>query len=162
MSSETTDIEPTASALFDALDAEIVAIEPDTPMDVAAAMRLRVVSILRMAQQAKSKLDEYLIPLVERQGPITVGTEVTAVVESEKHVKCHDLRAALEALITKSGGDWDLFTTTLSVNAIKPSEAKKLLGDDLFAEHFDVTWRKVLKDGQPSKKLITQDMKFVK
>ena len=104
----------------------------------------RIVEAQRELKVLKEKVDEKLLEKLKSVPGRSVkfGT-INYYVGSEKKVKCRNVRECIVALMEKTGGDFDLFTDTLSVNAIKQGAAKKVLGDE-FAQHFETVTEEVL------------------
>lgn len=98
---------------------------------------------------------------IAANGDLEAGNGVRYYVGKEKKTKCMDQRQAVEALISATAGDLDKFCETLSANAIKHGAAKKLLAPETYGVYFTTEESDDLKEGEPKKKLIRMDEKFL-
>jgi hypothetical protein len=83
----------------------------------------------KLHRDLDARLKAASIEWIKKNGRIVSGTR-TVYVAPDKTVKCVNVKATVEAVLTKCGGDMDSFVECLSANAFKPSATRKLLGDD--------------------------------
>lgn len=109
----------------------------------------------------KEQLEVASIAWIEVNGEATDGTR-RFYVAPNKTTKCRDVRKTAEAVLTASGGDWDVFAECLSSGAFKPAKTKAVLGENA-DEFFETTETKDLKTGEVGKKRLQEfDTKFIK
>jgi hypothetical protein len=112
-------------------------------------------------REAKAKLREAV-----RGWMLGTGTKEIVVGETlwfigpKKKEKVRDLKAAIEALYVATGGDFDAFVEALSVNAIKPGQAKKVLGP-AFDTHFETIIEQDVQTKQPKRELQSVNTRFL-
>jgi hypothetical protein len=134
---------------------------PDTTALVVAVERVGPLASLEDADRAlamlaaakawikdrEAELKDALFQFVSAQGGrVTIG-EVEFRIGFETDNRCRDVRAAAQALLEASGGDWDVFAACLSANAIKPGEARHVL-QEKWGDHFDSVKKDKLKTGE--------------
>lgn len=153
--------EPTTLAV---VGERIDAITPGGDLDILADARFKLDWFKEQIRQLEAQWTERAIAFAEAtvKGEIRIGPKLYWVGD-EKQEKDLDVRKTTEALLNKTGGDVDSFCTCLSTNAFKPGATKKILGPELFAEHFSTTYKKKLKaDGSPEKQLQCVNTDFLK
>lgn len=138
-------------------------LEPDMGLDAFLEARSKIDFIKERIREVDAEWTDRMIELVEINGGRMTAGPKTYYVGDEKKEKNNDVRKTAEEVLTVSGGDLDLFCTTLSTNAFKPGATKKLLGDEKFKECFTVTYEKKLKsDGTAQKQLHVIDERFLR
>lgn len=112
-------------------------------------------------REIKEQLEVASIAWVEKNGEATDGSR-RFYVAPNKTTKCLDVRKTAEAVLTASGGDWDVFAECLSSGAFKPAKTKAVLGDEA-EKFFETTETKDLKTGEMGKRRLQEfDTKFIK
>lgn len=136
-------------------------------MDLSDYTHDQVAELMEVVDAAKQRIkaaDELLkisvLAWCEAHSEIVRGTKRTYATD-KKRVKCRNVPAALRALLEQSGGDETVMMDCLSSNAICYGEAKKVLGPELFALHFETKIERGL-DEKPVRTLATTDSRFVK
>lgn len=125
---------------------------------VAELLELRDAAKQRL-KAASDLIDVNVLAWCEAHGEIVRGTKRTYATD-KKRVKCKNVPAALRELLIQSGGDESVMMDCLSSNAICYGEAKKVLGPELFAQHFETKIERGL-DEKPVRTLATVDSRFV-
>lgn len=110
----------------------------------------------------KQNLDEACQRWIEANGAIQCGTK-RLYVGPVKNTKCRALPAAVKALLDSVGGDFDQFCECLSSGALKYGACKQVMGEETWAQHFEVTEKSELKEGvaTPVKVLHEVDEQFL-
>lgn len=130
-----------------------------TLVDPIAIVWVRLNAAMSQGRSLKERVEEYMTKWIEANGPFAIG-DTEFFLAPDKSIKCRDIRKTVTALYESVAGDFDAFCECLSVNAIKPGAAKKVLGDSRFLELFEV---KVATDleKRPVKSLQMIDKRFV-
>lgn len=105
----------------------------------------------------KGRLESAAIKWIEINGEIVSGDK-RWYVGTNKVTKCVNVKATLEALLEKTGGDLMAVAECMSTSAWKPATTKKILGDTSL---FVTEEKPDLETGKPSKKLKVLDPKFL-
>ncbi len=145
------------------LRSAIELVELDAPIETVADVQGRVENFLRLAKELKAACDQRLISYIEVHGPLIIGVMQTKVVKQEKSEKPKDKShvPVVDAAFTAAGGDMSLVAGLISSDGIKPGALKRLIGQEQFDELYETTWKPVLRDGAPAKKLVTTNLDFV-
>ena len=141
------------------LTAELM-IDAESPVGEIVLKHGRIQDAKRYIKAWEAQFEAAMIEWIDANGDFEING-VRYYVGPEKKVKCIHLKAALEALMEKCGGDWDVFVGCLSSNALKPGAAREVFGAE-FDTHFATTTETDLKTGKPAKGLHVVDTKFLK
>ena len=122
-------------------------------IDVVAAAKARVAEADRLLKSA-------LLEHIEATGrPIVIG-DIKYYAGTEKKTVCRDAKQTLEVMLANQ--DLQTVADCLSANAWKPGAARLALPPEAWDECFTVEERPVLKEGKPTKKLLTINTHFLK
>lgn len=97
------------------------------------------------------RFEQAAIAWIDKNGEIEEG-EKRWYVGTVTNRKCKDVRKALDAILTTSGGDLDTLVCALSTSCFKPSTAMEILGPTA-TDHFTSETVLDLKTGKPRKAL---------
>lgn len=129
-----------------------LAVNPLMSNDDVMDLHTNVCGMLARIKQIKADVEQGMIAWMETNGTdLVVGEHRYYVGRKIKYVT-KDKKAAIERLLEACGGDLELFSGLLSVNAIKPGAAKTAMEGD-FDKHFDTITEMDLKTGKPRKVL---------
>lgn len=150
------------STSLDGLQVAVSLVAVNSPVEQVMDLREKLAFMAGQIKALQQSMDARLMEWIEANGAITIGTR-KIYVGTKKDTKCKDLKPALVALLEASGGDWEAFAECLSSNAIKYGAAKTVLGEDVWAQHFEVVTKTELKEGEekPVKQLVDFDEKFL-
>lgn len=139
----------------------IAKIEPDQQdlHDHIAITLMKLDELMRRGRELQRELKDRMKPWIESNGPVVIG-DVRYVLVNKKTEKVRSLRSAIENLYTATGGDFDAFVDCLSMNAIKPGAAKKVLGSE-FENVFEVIVETDV-EGKPVKQVAALNDRFLK
>lgn len=131
-----------------------------TPEDLGA-LKDRLTFFAGKIKEMRAMLDAKMLEIIQETGQdIEIGpVRYYAGIDKEK--KCKDYKAALVALLDKSGGDMDAVVGCIASGGLKPGACKSILGDD-FDKYFETVEKDVIKDGKPTKKLLSTNENFTK
>ncbi len=140
----------------------ICEIDPENKLqhDHIALTLTKLEGYIAHAQDLKRQLKDAMKPWIEANGPVVIG-DVRWVLVNKKTEKVRDLKSAVMALDKAVGGEFDLFIDALSVNAIKPGAAKKILGAD-FEKFFEVLIEMDVETKRPKKEVVALNDRFIK
>lgn len=143
------------------LESRVKLVELETPLDSLMNLRENLAFMKGQISELSKQLDAKLIEWINKNGAITIGTRRIFVGE-DKSTKCKDVKAAMQALLEASGGDWDQVVQCLSANAIKHGAARTVL-EDKWGDHFEVIEKTELKEGveKPVKQIVDMDTQFI-
>lgn len=178
MLAETTDIIPVevrhvAASLPDVvsrslapIEAKVDVIDETTGFDDIANTLGLIADIKRLLEEKRDQVEAAAVAYIKAHGEQTIG-DVRYFVGFPKTVKPRDLRAAVEALMTATGGDFARFTDCLSAGALKHGECRKVFEaagtPQRYAEVFETKSEPKLEEGKPAaKRLQKVDQKFLK
>jgi hypothetical protein len=133
----------------------------EVPVDEVALALDYLDALERRVREAKAKLRDAVKGWMLATGTkeFMVG-ETKWFIAAKKKEKCRDLKAAIEALYLATGGDFDAFVGVLSINAVKPGAAKKVLGSE-FDRHFETTTEQDVSTHQPKRELQAVNTRFI-
>jgi hypothetical protein len=133
-----------------------------TPDD-ACQLLDAIASVKQRVEQAEESLKAFLLTwLPENGNDLRIGTKHWWVGPKKRPPKCKNVTRALEAIMEKTGGDWEATGNTLGSNAIKYGEARKILGNT-FLDHFEIIEKdELLSEGENPNVLQCQDDRFIK
>lgn len=120
--------------------------------------------IKRRAKLAEDALEAFLIGWMpeKKVGELRIGSKKWWVGKKKKTPKCRSVPRTLEAIMVATGGDYEAACNTLSSNAIKYGEARKILGK-AYPDHFEeVTETRLLSEGENPLVLNKSDERFIK
>lgn len=155
-----------------AVELAIAAVEPGCPDDVVAEARVKVMAILRWAGEMRDVLDARIADVIAASGrdvrytADADGNEIILTTKAEKVVKCRDVRAGLEELLSAFDGDFTELAECLGASAWKHGAVRKALEahgkPGLFDQLFETTekTRVVEKTGKPAVREI--NTRFIK
>ncbi len=132
-----------------------------TNKGILQAMKSRI-------RELEAQHEEQMLEYVQANGPTTIG-DVRYYAGNEKDTKDHDRNGAGDALyevcLEQCGGDVHeafrrFVSDCLASQPFKPGTAKEMLGGN-FDRYFTITEKIVLKDGKPSKKVLSVPIKFL-
>ena len=129
-------------------------------VDDVAELYSTISSAQAQLREMKERLDQFVITWLPQNGGEMYVGEILYFVTDKKKVKVRHLPSAVTGLYQATGGDFDSFVNCLSVNAIKPGEAEKILGDR-FGEFFETVYETGL-DHKRVKHVAAVNPKFVK
>lgn len=144
--------------IIDRVNAEREELTLDSRHDDVALTLTKLEGLEKRIREAKAALKEQLKAWVAKNGPLVIG-DVRYVLVNKKSEKCRDLRKAIEGLYEVTGGDFETFCDTFSVNALKPGAARKVFGER-FDEFFEVVVEEELETKKPKKELVAINEHF--
>lgn len=145
-----------------ALEANILALTPESDADRVVAARCALDAIKGWARARERELEAAMVEWIDRNGELTIGTTRYYVGRSTD-TKCVDVRGTLERAFADVGGDFDALAGLLSANAFKPGACKRALSPETFALGFASAESRELKAGEPRKRgLQKTDTRFLK
>ena len=144
-----------------AIETEVLAIGPATPIDRVANTIQMVDALMARAKEIKSHLEGVLIGYIEQNGELTIGT-IRYYIGAKKTTKCQDVPATVEALLNAVGGDFQRFCEHLSASSIKHGAARQTLTPEEYGRLFTTTEEPSLEEGKPRKQLQKVDTRFVR
>ncbi len=138
-------------------------VEVGVPIEVVVQVKDRMTNFLRLAKELNAACDQRIIEWIEAGGVYVCGPMQTRVVKQEKSEKPKDKSHVpiVDAAFTAAGGDMSLVAGLIASDGIKPGALKRLIGQEQFDELYETTWKPVLRDGAPAKKLVTTNLDFV-
>jgi hypothetical protein len=150
----------TVSRSIAPIEAKVEGLDEATPFDELVNVLGLITDIKRLLEAKRHEVEDKAIAYIDRHGDQVVG-DVRYFAGASKSYKSKDLVSTAESLMQACGGDWRAFVDVLSVNAFKPSEARKILGER-FGELFEtkIAWKLV--EGKPVAGLQKIDTKFLK
>lgn len=143
-----------------ALDNQVSDLTLEENLDTVIDLYHRSIAVLSVAKEVKEKAAQKLAQWIEKNGEFTIG-EIRYYVGVTKDYKPTSMRAAVDALLTATGGDLDAFIEALSSNAIKPGHARKVLGEQ-FESVFVTTEKLDVLTGKPKRELKSVDQRYLK
>lgn len=144
------------------LECRVKLVEIETSVDDLLTLDSNLSFMAGQIKSLRDELNKRMIEWINKHGPITIGTR-TIYVGEDKTTKCKDVKAAMQALLEASDGDWDRVVQCLSANAIKHGAAKAVLEGD-WDTHFEVVKKAKLEEGEekPVKKIVDMDTQWIK
>ena len=164
-SGESSDAQPAEVAVAQLVNSSkllgmIGALEGSTDPADFLAVNDMIVLLKRVAREFSQMAEAAQIDFVNRNGEVTVG-DVRYYVGNVNSTKCNDNKAAVQALLTVTGGDADKLAECIASDGLKPGACRTVLADQ-FDAHFTTTAKSDLKTGKPTKALHRVDSRFVR
>jgi hypothetical protein len=144
------------------VEALALAIVPETPADNVLEIYDRIKFYKSELARIHGVCEQQMIEWIKANGDLELNDTSRFYVGDEKRVKCVNVPAAVEALITACNGDFTAFCEILSSNALKHGAAKKVLPAEVFEQFFATEVVEDLKTGAAKKKLLKADERFIK
>lgn len=135
-------------------------IDPGVSADVVIDAIGKVELLERAAREARKLLDAAAIEWIDRNGAIEVGT-VRWYVGVRKDKRSRDNVATLDRLYVKAGGDVARVADALASQPFRTGQARELLGEVEFGEHFETVEVKELREGKTARRLLKTDTQYV-
>lgn len=132
--------------------------DPAVPAEVVAEAIGKVDALMRFARELRANCDRVVLEWVLLNGPLTVG-DVKYYAGFRKVTKCQDNAAAVELLLTETGGDVQQLAACIASDGLKPGACREVLGPR-FGEVFTTEERPELREGKPVKGLLKANTKF--
>jgi hypothetical protein len=149
--------------IIDAIESDVTALaeRDDLTADEVFLLREKLSGVIKRAKDALATVDTFIVGWLPTQpDPRFFIADTEYFVAPKKKIKCRSISAAVKAIFEAAGGDEQAFCDTLSANAIKYGEARKLLGDD-FEKYFETQIEMGL-DHKPVKELKSINTRFLK
>lgn len=140
---------------------DILNINEWTTTDDLGTLRGQLAFFASKLKEMRALLDEKMLEIIAETGQdIQIGP-IRYYAGLDKKTKCLDHLAALLALFETAAGDVAIVAGYIASDGLKPGACKSILGD-AFTKHFETTEVPVVKEGKPSKKLMTSNDEFMK
>jgi hypothetical protein len=141
---------------------DILNINEWTTTDDLGTLRSQLAFFATKLKEMRALLDEKMIEIIKETGQdITIGP-IRYYAGIEKKTKCIEHMATLTALFEAAGGDIAVVAGCIASDGLKPGACKSILGEVEFPKHFDTIEVNVVKEGKPSKKLMSTNDEFTK
>jgi hypothetical protein len=137
----------------------ILLLEPTVGVEHVASVIGKLATLKARVKELDAFYTERMTEYVLTHGPVVVG-DVEYRVGTEPVTECHDVPGCIMAILDATGGDLDKLAGLLRSQPVKYGEAKGVLGER-WGDYFNVTWKRVLKDGKPAKKLLAVNRRFI-
>lgn len=132
----------------------------DAPADQVADVWNRWQAFKRLMAATDAGIKASVLEWCEARGSLNVGGGQRLYAGTKKETKCLDVRGALEALITETGGDIDAVAAVLSSQPFKDAAAKVAAGPAKAAEFWRTAEVSDLKTGVAVRELKQIDDNF--
>jgi hypothetical protein len=142
------------------LTKQAVSLSPNAPVEEVADLLGRLEVAGKAYREFKALCEERVLEYVSDHGPIDVG-EIRYFAGTDKKTVCKDTRATAEAVLDATAGDLDAFCEQLGAQPWKYGALKTLLGQERWAQFFDVVEKVDLKTKKAEKKLLTINTRFL-
>jgi hypothetical protein len=119
------------------LTGDILAINDTMTADQVLEVREKLLFAKAKIRELEKDMNDGLIEWMRVNGDLQISEDKRLYIGKDKRIKCNNTAATLEALLTKTGGDFDAVCDCLSSNAFKHGACRTPLGDD-WDTHFDV------------------------
>ncbi len=104
--------------------------------------------------------EEQMREYITEHGPVEIG-EIRYYLGNDKDCRSHSHGALLDLVMEKCGGDYEQATTYLVSQPFKPGACRVLLGDAVFALYFDTTEKPYVREGKPTKRVLSVPLKLL-
>ncbi len=122
---------------------------------ILQAMKARVKELeAQHDEQMLEWMDENKVESVE------IG-EIRYYKGHKKDTRSHDHPALADAIMERCGGSYDEFVAYLDAQPFKHGACRALLGDAVYDLYFTTTEKPVIKDGVPTKRVLSVPTKFL-
>lgn len=136
------------------------AIAPITDNEDAADRLYKAALIVKEAKRIQSMMEELVMDYIDEHGEFELG-DARYYNGKIKSTKAKDHAAVLRALKDAHKGNVSKIAGYLASGAWKHGSIRELLGDEEFAELFEVTEQRDLKTGKPKKRPKSVSKRFL-
>lgn len=155
----TTDLSLIEKSVFD-----LSGISHEATPDQYLELRDRLDFMSAAIREARKKLDDAGIAILERTGPVRIGDTLYRVSVTAKKKPTKKPFEFAQSLMERLGGDWEAFSRCLAAGAFKPGqtaiELESVTGDaKAECEFFEVDTKKSV-EGVPVKQVVAIPLKF--
>lgn len=148
------------------LETRILQIAPITTVEDIATAINDLGFMKRRCAELQSHLEERMIERINETGQDVVIGTVRYYVGVAKSVKCKDVPATIEQVLSAANGDVARFADCLSSGAFKYGTVRRLfeeVGDTTsYGQLFETVEKDDLKEGKPVKRLQKVDEQFIR
>jgi hypothetical protein len=130
----------------------VMRLSPDTAHDDAAEAIIAMDDIKRRVRELDAVLESKLIEWIDANGDIVIGGTRHYVGKATR-VKCRDVKATLDKLLTTFAGDLDRVAICLSSSAWKHGQVRRETDDETFDALFETTFAPELATGKPKREV---------
>jgi hypothetical protein len=135
---------------------------PSTSVEVIAEVMDRVDAFGRRARQVKDALESAMIEHITATGnDVTIGDR-RYYVGVDRSTKCVSNEECTDSVFSAVGWDVKQFAACLAANAFKASSVRSVLPEGEYLRLFETTEKPELREGKPSRKLKSLDVRYVR
>jgi rubrerythrin len=127
-------------------------ISPDMEHELVATAIIGMDDMKRRVRELDAMLEGLLIEWIDANGDIEIGG-VRYYVGKASRVKCRDVKATLDRLLTEFGGDLDRVSICLSSSAWKHGQVRREAGEQTYEQLFETTVAPELATGKPRREI---------
>jgi hypothetical protein len=148
---------------MDLIRQELGALDSATSAQEASEYWVRLQALKARVRQALADGETMLVEWFEANPgqSFKVNDSLVFLGEKRSPAKPRDKVAAMDALLSRVGGDLEAFAELLSANALKPGACKQMLGEE-FDAYFEVAVSPAVKEGKrPPRGVVVVNTRFV-